>query len=112
MVIKVLIDLNKLNNDNISFIYRIKNAFITRLNKFTSNEYLYAFILGDKNYIDSDTYEKFSNNGVTHLFAVSGMHVSFLVLAIEFFLIELFKDHMHQVPYLRWFQLLLVCKKV
>lgn len=76
----------KLNNDNISFIYRIKNAFITRLNKFTSNEYLYAFILGDKNYIDSDTYEKFSNNGVTHLFAVSGMHVSFLVLAIEFFL--------------------------
>ena len=41
-----------------------------------NNEYLYAFILGDSSYIDSETYNNYRINGVTHLFALSGLHVS------------------------------------
>ena len=61
--------------------------FIKKVNSYKNiNSYMQAFILGDKDYINSDVYQNFRNNGVTHLFAVSGMHVSFLVLAISFLL--------------------------
>jgi len=77
----------ELTNNNISFLYKIKNMFIKKVNSYKNiNSYMQAFILGDKDYINSDVYQNFRNNGVTHLFAVSGMHVSFLVLAISFLL--------------------------
>ncbi len=73
-----------IDNSNISPLYKIKNAFINRINKFNNaKSYIYTFILGDKDYISDDVYEAYQNNGVTHLFAVSGMHVSFLVLMWE-----------------------------
>lgn len=69
-----------INNDNIKFIYQIKNKIAARVAKLKLvSGYMQAFILGDNGYIDSDVYETFRNNGVTHLFAVSGMHISFLV---------------------------------
>ena len=37
------------------------------------------FRSGDNSYIADDVYEIYRSNGVTHLFAVSGMHVSILV---------------------------------
>ena len=58
----------------------IKNLFIKRLNKFERKDYLYAFILGDKSNLDMTD---FQSNGVSHLFAISGMHVSFLVSFLE-----------------------------
>ena len=58
----------------------LKNVFINRLNKFERKDYLYAFVIGDKSYLDMTD---FQNNGVSHLFAISGMHVSFLVSFLE-----------------------------
>ncbi len=73
-----------IKDNNISFSYKIKNMFLKKVNKYTlTSSYMQAFILGDKNNIDTNIYQSFQNNGVTHLFAVSGMHVSFLVLAIN-----------------------------
>ena len=60
--------------------FSIKNIFIERLNNFERTDYLYAFILGDKSYLDMTD---FQINGVSHLFAISGMHVSFLVSFLE-----------------------------
>ena len=74
----------KIKNNNINFSSKIKNAFLEKANSYSlTSPYIQAFILGDKNYIDSDIYKSFQTNGVTHLFAVSGMHISFLVLAIN-----------------------------
>lgn len=54
----------------------IKNIIFSRIQKLDNHEYLLALILGDKSYLDIDLYQR---NGVSHLFAVSGMHVNFLV---------------------------------
>ena len=60
--------------------FSIKNIFIKRLNEFERKDYLYAFVLGDKSYLDMTNYQI---NGVSHLFAISGMHISFLVSFLE-----------------------------
>lgn len=77
-----------------SFPYNIKNIFISRVNKFSIiMPYMQAFILGDSSYIDSDVYDDFQNNGVTHLFAVSGMHIGLFIIVIDKLLKKLhFKD--------------------
>ena len=53
----------------------------------SSKAYLYALILGEIDYIRNDVYEDYQKNGTTHLFAVSGMHISALVV----FLTAIFK---------------------
>ena len=73
-----------INSKNISIFYKIKNIILKKVNTYEdTTDYMQAFILGNKNYIASPTYDAFKNNGVTHLFAVSGMHVSFLILALN-----------------------------
>lgn len=73
----------ELLNHNISIFYKIKNVFIEKVNSYkNTSSYMYAFILGDNSSIDSEVYANFRNNGVTHLFAVSGMHIGFFVMAI------------------------------
>ena len=54
----------------------IKNYIYKRIDSIKHNEYLYAFILGKSYYIDSDVLNNYKVNGVTHLFALSGLHVS------------------------------------
>lgn len=81
------------HDEKINFFYRLKNYFIKRANKYDAKGYMQAFVLGDKRTIDSDVFESFKVNGVTHLFAVSGMHVSFLVAGLVFILNKLkFKE--------------------
>lgn len=76
------------NNTNI--IYIIKNNIISRINKCTkTKDYINAFVLGNKNDIDYNNIKNYQNLGVSHLFAISGMHVSILT---GFFLIILKKS--------------------
>ena len=72
-----------INIENIELIKRNKNIFniiknniIERISNINNNEYLYAFILGKSSYIDSEIYNNYKINGITHLFALSGLHVS------------------------------------
>lgn len=74
-------EMNLIENNH-SILYSMKNKIIARLNQYDI-PYLYAFILGKTNYIDSNLYDIFKENGVTHLFAVSGMHITFLVTFLE-----------------------------
>ena len=67
------------NNDKIR--YKIKNMIINRLKKI-NNKYLYTFILGDSNYLDDDVKLSFRNNGISHLFSVSGMHITLLSMIL------------------------------
>lgn len=65
-------------DDKVNFIYILKNLINKRINKIDKTGYMKAFILGDKSLIDSDIYANYQKNGITHLFALSGMHVGLL----------------------------------
>lgn len=67
-------------NNNI--FYKIKNNIINHINKI-DNPYLNAFILGDTSKINTNVLNSYQSNGVSHLFAVSGMHVSLITLVLS-----------------------------
>ena len=73
---------------NKNVLYIIKNKIINRL-KNINNEYLYAFILGETNNIDEETYNNYKINGITHLFSLSALHVSVFSSIIYFVLNKL-----------------------
>ena len=63
-----------------NFLYKIKNWFYQRMRKINNNEYLKALLLGVTEDID---YELFQENGLSHLFAISGMHISLFILILS-----------------------------
>lgn len=73
----------EIKNSHQSFYYWIQEQFIMHMNKYQSKKYLYAFILGDSSKIDETTKEQFQSLGISHLFAISGMHVSLLSLFLS-----------------------------
>jgi competence protein ComEC len=66
-----------------NIFYKLKNFIIKIIAKRKNKEYYYAFILGNKEYLDSDTYNTYKINGITHLFAISGMHISMLIFILN-----------------------------
>jgi len=58
-----------------NIFYKIKNAVIKRIMTYDIKDYMYTLIIGDKSLMDEEVYETFKYNGVTHLFAISGMHI-------------------------------------
>ena len=65
------------------FLNKIKSSIIKRIDSMgSSSAYLHAFILGETAYIGQPVYQDYQENGTTHLFAVSGMHISLLVLIL------------------------------
>ena len=80
------VDNYKILKKNNNLFYKIKNYFYKKIEKLDNYKYLYAFILGEKSYIDDKIYNSYSINGVTHLFALSGLHTSLLSMFILFFL--------------------------
>ena len=87
---QISIDKIELISKNKNFIYYIKDKIIARANNFKNKGYIKAFIIGDKT--DLDTYDSYQNNGVSHLFAISGMHIGLLTSFIYF----LFKKNKYQ----------------
>ena len=71
---------------NKNIYYYLKQKII---NRFNENAYLNTFIIGDKNYIDSNIKKSYQENGISHLFAISGMHITLLVSIIDKILLRL-----------------------
>ncbi len=65
-------------NTNKSIIYDLKNKIYNRINKINNNEYIKTFILGNKKSIENNIFESYQFLGVSHLLAISGMHVTLL----------------------------------
>ena len=63
---------------NKNIFYKIKNKIIHKIN----NEYLNSFILGDNSYLDDTVITSYRINGISHLFSISGMHISLLSMII------------------------------
>lgn len=81
----VFSDVEYIENNN-NFIYEIQNSFNKKIQQFKSNYFLKAMILGDTSNFDDDIYENYRINGIVHLFAISGMHVSIISFALTFIL--------------------------
>ena len=65
----------KVLNKNKNPLYTIKSLLIKRINK---NKYLSTFILGNKTYLSNKVKYSYQENGLSHLFAISGMHITLL----------------------------------
>jgi len=69
---------------NKNIFNKIKTSFTDKINDYKSNNYLHAFILGNTSFIDDNIKDKYLDLGVNHLFAISGMHVSLLIVILSF----------------------------
>ncbi len=68
-----------------SYILKLRNNIKIKLNQYYSPEassVLSALITGDKSSLSDEIKENFRKSGVTHVLAVSGLHVGFIILII------------------------------
>ena len=65
---------------NTNLIYLVKSYIINRSNSYKNKGYIEAFIIGDKTSLNN--YEIYQSNGISHLFSISGMHISLLSLVL------------------------------
>ena len=61
-----------------SFIYSFKTIINNRINSLKSSKYLKLFILNDKSNIDDKVYDSYKENGIIHMFSISGVHISLI----------------------------------
>ena len=81
--------IEKIEN-NTNMFYMLKNNITKKIEKYKySKQYLYTFLLGDDSKIDEVVLNSYRNNGICHLFAVSGMHVTLITGIILFVLNKL-----------------------
>ncbi len=69
-------------SNNKSIMYKLKNGIINIINKSPNKDYLHTFLLGNNKYIDKEVMESYKINGISHLFSISGMHISLLSMII------------------------------
>ena len=73
-------------NKNKNVFYKIKNNIIKRISSLKSEKYLRTFILADSSKIEENIKQGYRDVGISHLFAISGMHIGiFLFLINKFF---------------------------
>ena len=63
--------------DNKNIFYKFKNIIYEKIENLESKDYLKTFVLGDNN-INQTIKKIYQENGITHLLAISGMHISLL----------------------------------
>ena len=68
---------------NKNLYYRLKQLV---KNNTSNNPYLNTFLLGDKTYLSEEAKRSYQENGISHLFAISGMHIALLGKIIEILL--------------------------
>ena len=86
--INYIVSLEKISiiSKNKNVFYFIKNRILNKIEKMDNRKYLKAFILGDTGEISDEIKDSYKINGISHLFAVSGMHVSFISGILYFLL--------------------------
>ena len=84
--IKILAE-NQINPIS-STINKIRNNIIEKSKQIIDNENLSGMLIGvlvgDTDYIDEETVNNFKNSSLAHILAVSGQHVTYIVLAVSY----------------------------
>lgn len=92
------IDNIKILNENSNPFIKLKNKVIKHVNSYKDSTYLYAFILGKTELISDEVLTSYRENGISHLFALSGLHVSIFSSILLFILKKLrFKEILNYV---------------
>ncbi len=73
--------INEIKPSNNVF-YKIKNLTLNRVRNIKNNEYIYAYILGNTDMLNVEVIDSYRTNGISHLFALSGLHVSIFSLIL------------------------------
>lgn len=77
---------------NKSYLYGFKNNIINYLKNYNeSYPYMKTFILGDTSELEDDILKTYKDNGISHILAASGMHVTILSGILLFFFKKIFK---------------------
>ncbi|MCI9585588.1 MAG: DUF4131 domain-containing protein, partial [Bacilli bacterium] len=87
----VKIDKIKIINNTEPIQYKIKNNLEDYIKKYKSHNYLNAFILGNNKEIDENIMKSYQENGINHLFVISGMHITILSMILLFILNKISK---------------------
>ena len=78
--------INKISN-NTNILFYIKAKVSNRINNISkANNYIKIFILGDKSLLDEEIIDSYRKTGISHLFSISGMHISLFVSILLSFL--------------------------
>lgn len=73
--------------DNKNVFYKLKNILLERGERLTkSSPYISSLIFGNNNYLDEEVEESYRENGVSHLFAISGLHITLFIVILGKFL--------------------------
>ena len=87
----------KILKRNKNIFYKLKNYIFFKIKSLDkSKKYILTFIFADKSYIDKEMYDNYQNLGISHLFAVSGMHISL----VTFILLKLLEGKNEVIKYL------------
>ncbi len=63
--------------------YTLKGRIEARIATYDAAPYLHTFVLAERSHFDEPFLESVAGLGLSHLFAVSGLHVSFLALCVH-----------------------------
>jgi len=79
-------NIKKISN-NTNIIYYLRELLSSRIDKiYKSNEYIKIFVLGDTSLVEDNIIESYRQNGISHLFSISGMHISLFASMILYIL--------------------------
>ncbi len=80
----IVIDKIEKIKSNRNVFYDIKNGLLTRSENLTkSYPYVKGLIFGVNSYIDENVMASYRDNGISHLFAISGLHISLFIFIIS-----------------------------
>ena len=98
---KVTIIKNNSINYFFTKIYKLKICFSKKVNnmKLSKDEksILKGILLGDKSEIDEEIITDFSDSNISHILAISGMHISYVILIISFVFNRLLGKHFSKI---------------
>lgn len=75
-----------------NLLLNIKRNLNSMISKRKNASYLSLFLLGDSSKMDTSSKEGFRENGISHLFSISGMHFSLLIGGLSFLLFRKKKE--------------------
>lgn len=64
-------------------LYIVKNNIIKHTDKYKTKSYIKAFIIGDSSVIEENVLKSYRNMGISHLLAISGMHIGIFLSIIN-----------------------------
>ena len=82
----------QLKSKNKNILYQWKNQFYQLLAKQKNAQYFYYLLLGDSNNMDDAFLQKVQMLGISHLFAISGMHIHLLASILTWILSKIVKN--------------------